>query len=525
MPTLVLALALLFLQTPKASLEGMVLNRASGQPIAGARVSVYRLVPPATPLHTVVTDGTGRFLFAGLDAGEYSVHADIKGYAIDWLYETFPGAIPGRRVTLKDSQRLQDFQFQLVPEAIVGGRVLGAMGEPVADVEVQLILSRYQLNGRTSYVTGAALRTDDRGEYRFFGLEPGRYYLRVAAPLTTSRGNFSQGISDFIGASYLPTFFPSASSIAEAMLLDVKAGSPMENADVILRKRASTRYRVQGRVTDARGPLPPDGVQYTFHPLRREGITGARFSRTAPDGTFEIPDLDPGTYVIQAQIQAPVARPQPGEPRPMFPTVYAFATVDVVSVDVTGVTLTFQTIPLAGKVRMDQGELPAGLQVRLAGTMINSPPPATVGPDGSVAFVNVSPGAEYDVVVSGLPPDMYLKEASFGTVDLRYERLRVTEGPQRPILIEIGTNGRSLDGAAAVEARIALVPNDRARRDLYRFATVGADGKYSLRAIVPGDYKLFVFGRDTEPYAVFDPAFLQTHEQNGTVVGVENTRR
>jgi hypothetical protein len=519
MPTLVLAIALLFLQTPKASIEGVVLNRVSGQPIAGARVSVYPLVPLATPLHSVVTDDTGRFLFAGLDAGEYSVHADIKGYAVDWLYENLPGAIPGRRVTLKDGQRLQDFQYQLVPEAIIGGRVLGAMGEPVADVEAQLILSRYQLNGRRSYVTGAALRTNDRGEYRFYGLEPGRYYLRVAAPLTTSGGNFSQGISDFIGANYLPTFFPSATSIADATLLDVRAGSPMENADVILRKRASTRYRVQGRVTDARGPLPPDGVQYTFHPLRREGITGARFSRTAPDGTFEIPDLDPGTYVIQAQIQAPVARPQPGEPRPMFPTLYAFATVDVVSADLTGVTLTFQTIPLTAKVRMEgQGEMPTGLQVRLTGTMINSPPPATVGPDGSVAFVNVSPGAEYDVVVSGLPPDMYLKEASFGTVDLRIERLRVTEGPQRPILIEIGTNGQSLDGAAADGARIALVPTDRARRDLYRFATAGIDGKYSLRAIVPGDYKLFVFGRDTEAYAAFDAEFLQTHEQNASVV-------
>jgi hypothetical protein len=293
----------------------------------------------------------------------------------------------------------------------------------------------------------------------------------------------------------------------------------MENVDVILRKRASTRYRVQGRVTDARGPLPPNGVQYTFHPLRREGITGARFSRTAPDGTFEIPDLDPGTYVIQAQIQAPVARPQPGEPRPMFPTLYAFATVDVVSADVSGVTVTFQTIPLTGTVRMEgQGAIPAGLQVRLTANMMNSPPPATVGADGSVAFVNVSPGAEYDVVVSGLPPDMYLKEVSFGPVDLRFERLRVTEGPQSPILIEIGTNGGSRDGVAAAGARIALVPNDRVRRDLYRFATAAADGNYSLRGIVPGDYKLFVFGRDTEPYAVFDPAFLQTHERDGRTV-------
>jgi hypothetical protein len=110
------------------------------------------------------------------------------------------------------------------------------------------------------------------------------------------------------------------------------------------------------------------------------------------------------------------------------------------------------------------------------------------------------------------------KEASFGTVDLRVERLRVTEGPQSPVLLEIGTNGGSRDGSAAVGARIALVPADRVRRDLYRFATAGADGKYLLRGIVPGDYKLFVFGRDTEPYAAFDPAFLQTQEQNGIAV-------
>jgi len=70
-------------------------------------------------------------------------------------------------------------------------------------------------------------------------------------------------------------------------------------------------------------------------------------------------------------------------------------------------------------------------------------------------------------------------------------------------------------------AKIALVPDDRVRRDLFRFATADADGHYSLRGVVPGDYKLFAFESSAEPYEAFDAKFLQSRESRGTVIHVQ----
>jgi protocatechuate 3,4-dioxygenase beta subunit len=532
MPALVLAIALLFLQTPKASIEGLVLRDGSNEPIAGIRVTLYPFVPNPTPLGTVTTDSAGRFAFTGLAAGDYSVSADTNGYALEYWLAEVSGSIPGKRVALKDGEGVKDLRFQLIPEGIISGRVLGTAGEPLVDVELQLVIGQYRPSGRKSYANYAAVRTNDRGEYRFYGLRPGHFYLRAAAPLITASGTAeprARGVGDEVGTKYTATFFPNAISVLEASIVEVKAGIALDKMDFVMRERPTARFRIEGRMVDSRGPLPPNGIQYTFYSLPGEGRTGFTMSRTAPDGTFEIADIDPGTWLIEASIQAPAGPPpQPGQPRPvaMFPTLYAYATVIVAASDVSGVFLTLNPVSLSGRLQVDQGQLPPGLQVRLNKVVPgNSPAPAVVAPDGSFSFVNVSPGADYDLAFNGLLPDMYLKAATFGPADLRYQRLRVADGPQSPILIEIGTDGGSLDGAASAGARIALVPTDRVRRDLYRFATAGADGKYSLRGIVPGDYKLFTFASDAEPYAAFDPAFLATHEQKGIDVGVESPQR
>jgi hypothetical protein len=532
MPALVLAIALLLFQTPQSSIEGVVLRNGSNEPIAGIRVTLYPFLPNPTPLRTVTTDSAGRFAFAGLAGGDYSVSADTNGYALESWLPAVSGSTPGRRVTLKDGEGVKDLRFQLTPEGMITGRVLGTGGEPLVDVELQLVIGRHQASGRKSYATYAAVRTNDRGEYRFYGLRPGHFYLRAAAPLITARGTSeprARGVGDEVSTKYTATFFPNAISVLEGSLVEVKAGVALDNMDFVLRERPTARYRIRGRIVDARGALPPDGAQYTFYRLPSEGRTGFSMSRTAPDGTFEIADIEPGAWLIEASMQAPAGPPPPpGQPRPvaMFPTLYAYATVTVAASDVSGVVLTLNPVSLNGRLQVDQGQLPPGLQVRLNKVVPgNSPAPAVVAPDGSFFFLNVSPGADYDLAFNGLLPDMYLKAATFGPVDLRYQPLRVADGPQSPVVIEIGTNGGSLEGAAAVGSRVALVPNDRLRRDLYRFATAGADGKYSLRGIVPGDYKLFTFTSETEPYAAFDPAFLQTHERNGTAVGVENTRR
>ena len=77
-------------------------------------------------------------------------------------------------------------------------------------------------------------------------------------------------------------------------------------------------------------------------------------------------------------------------------------------------------------------------------------------------------------------------------------------------------SGQSLQGAQAV-----LVPiGQPARRDLYKVAKTDADGRFDIRGIVPGDYKLFAW-EDLPRFAYFDPGFLREYEALGTNLHIE----
>jgi hypothetical protein len=266
-------------------------------------------------------------------------------------------------------------------------------------------------------------------------------------------------------------------------------------------------------------------MQYSFYAASSEAVTSRRINTAAADGTFEIADIEPGTYVIQAQMQSPVIRPAPGESVPLFPTVYAVATVDVVDSDVTGVLLRLRTATLVGKVHLEnQADVPATLQVQLKITNGNSPAPAVVKNDGTFEISRVSTGVPYSLSVLGLPPDMYLKEARMGTSDVRNQPLKISEASS-VLNIEIGTNGGSIagivrrpDGRAAGGAKLTLLPRDRDRRDLFRFATSGEDGQFVFRGIPPGEYKVFAFDSTTENFAAFNEGWIRSYEQKGILL-------
>jgi hypothetical protein len=68
-----------------------------------------------------------------------------------------------------------------------------------------------------------------------------------------------------------------------------------------------------------------------------------------------------------------------------------------------------------------------------------------------------------------------------------------------------------------------LVPErDRQRADLYKTAASDAAGRFVLRSIPPGDYR--VFGWEAlESYAYFDPELLRRVEAQGIPVRVSES--
>jgi Polysaccharide lyase family 4, domain II len=79
---------------------------------------------------------------------------------------------------------------------------------------------------------------------------------------------------------------------------------------------------------------------------------------------------------------------------------------------------------------------------------------------------------------------------------------------------------------AAPGATVVLVPEPklRDRQDAYKTATSDQNGRFSLKNIGPGDYKLFAW-EDIEPGIYMDADFLRPVEDRGHSIGIHEGSR
>src|SRR5262249_37408389 len=160
---------------------------------------------------------------------------------------------------------LNNVVFRLIRTASVSGAIVSA-GGPIEGIQVSLMERVYDAGGRPRLVsaeayvsagpglvrnTGSA-RTNDRGEYRLYGIKPGRYYLVVQAPQTPDtrqRTTDVPGLRTFeLLRKFETTFYPGAPDLANASAIDLQSGADLSGINVVVREQQT--YRVRGRVID-----------------------------------------------------------------------------------------------------------------------------------------------------------------------------------------------------------------------------------------------------------------------------------
>lgn len=111
------------------SIEGRIVDKASGAGVAGVEVAVRREGSGRSLHAATASTGSGDFRVAGLPAGEFSIRLkNLRGYA---------GSDPEFAVVgLRTGLRTSGVQFSLFRGATVRGRVLTAAGEPVAGARI-----------------------------------------------------------------------------------------------------------------------------------------------------------------------------------------------------------------------------------------------------------------------------------------------------------------------------------------------------------------------------------------------------
>jgi len=475
-------------QTPPAApqkclLEGKVLNSVTGEPLRKAHVTLVNLT--RTSSTHAVTGEAGGFSFADLEAGSYILSAQRSGFGAE---KNGLGSVV--RLSLAAGEEKHDIVFRLTPLGAIAGRILDEDGDPI-QVRVSALAYEYTRSGRQLVERGGG-STNDLGEYRIFGLQPGRYYLRA-------------GGEDRAEEAYASAYYPATSDPAAAAALELNAGGQLRGIDMTLHAT---------RVTSVRGRaiMPPgcNDLEVGWTTVAAHGSSSHRTGVREQDGKFDLPGIPPGPFFLTAQCTA-------GDQR-----YSARVPLQSGGGDLDGIELRLlPPIELAGQIRIE-GQTTA----RLSQIRVDLEPKSRsaaerdhpVRQDGSFTFRNLEPDI-YEVVLTA-PDDLYQKTVRMGDREVSQAGIDLTAGAAGKLLIVLSANGGEIEGAVenddgqpAASAQVIMVPADAQRPKMFaKFADTSLSGRFRMRGIAPGDYKLYAWDHVDTNAALYDPDFLRPYE-------------
>jgi hypothetical protein len=143
--------------------------------------------------------------------------------------------------------------------------------------------------------------------------------------------------------------------------------------------------------------------------------------------------------------------------------------------------------------------------------------------DGKFAIPSAAEG-NYEVVVKGLPAGGYISDVRQGDTSVPADGISVRDIPPRAFQVLVSTDGGSVEGVAvdanktpAGGATVVLAPEDRRFWSIVKIVTAGADGKYVIRGVRPGTYKLLSITLPVPPNGVTADAFLRYESKSVSV--------
>lgn len=287
---------------------GRVLAADTSRPVSRAAVRLVRANERAD-LQTTTTDDEGRFVLEPVPAGTYSVFAIKPGTFAETAFGQSNPDAPVRLITVKAGDTVQ-IEIALLRGAVVSGRIFDQTGEPLALAVVNLAPTEGPAMPRQPFELGLVATTNDRGEYRLFGVRAGEYLLSAHAPRLRADPR-----------QYAAIYYPGVSDIAAAARIQLSPGQEIGGADFTL--RLVSTVTVSGLATGPDGqPMPsgsiavylagPDGrmlprALQTRAMAGYDGLSGV--GSIKPDGTFRI-DVIPNHYIIRGRYDSRAVPPE-----------------------------------------------------------------------------------------------------------------------------------------------------------------------------------------------------------------------
>jgi len=508
-------------------IRGRVVRADTGAPLRGAQILLEGQPPLA---RRATTDDDGRYEFTDLPAGRFFLNASQGGY-VTLSYGQRRPLEAGRPVVLGEAQVLSQVDFALPRGGVITGRITDEFGEPVTGAQIRVERFQYGPDGRRQLATFPlglainpfALATNDRGEFRVFGLMPGDYI--VSARLQSVVQSFVPGGTAEGAEGVLPTYFPGTGNVSEAQ--PVRVGIAQE-APAHFTMVPGHNVRVSGTVVHANG-RPAAGMKLNLLSVTATTVGFGNGGVVAADGSFSIGNVPPGDYFVNV-------RPEPGADieTATVPVSVGTESLTGVRISTTAGTTIKGRVEWAGSAGRPASAYEHRLRIR---PIVADGRPALLGvgsfdadQDGTVndddTFVVGGLTGKVIVRTIGLPPEWTLKAVIADGKDitdtaLETDRLatdaefhvvmtdKITDvsgsvtnrGQPVPNYVVVVVPQTPLDGAT-VARRTSLAPSDQ-------------NGSFHVRALPPGRYVAAAV-EGLEQGREWDPQFQKTIRASGT---------
>ena len=472
-----------------ASIRIHVIDSLTKAPIAGAKLTLDG--SKDAPV-VASTDHTGVFTGHLESQGQHLLGARHRGYRM------IGAGLMGKIIDIQLAKP-NEFTVEMLPLAVLAGRVLDQYGDPVRHAIVSTQAKRSSPVGGEQYQSLFADLTDDRGEYRLADVEPGKYYLVIEYSSNDQRlyGLRSRYIWPEFGGMAL---FPDAPDIEHAQQVEARAGETTRLPDA--RLMMSQGVKIAGRVTP-----PPKGR--AFVEVQRDGPSLSRHqsgimnTNIAADGAFSV-DVLPGNYSVRATDSS-------GRMSPI--SKIAARDKDVVNLELP----LGQGYEISGRIVVDGAEHLDFSKVVLH--FLGQP----VKIDAAGTFHDQAVHSEAAYMIQGLPPGWYVKEFRVGGRSIRGRQFQLEVGNTEAVLtvsprggqVEFAAEDHSDADGFMLGAMFLLLPENGAVDVESMLRSEGRDssGRVTIHGVPPGEYRAFALGVSNLAL-LFDPGSLLAKYRN-----------
>jgi len=473
---------------PGATIRGRVTAAAADLPLHRVKITLTGQL--ANPV-TAVTDIKGVFELTDVPPGSYRITATRAGYLTIEYGQRRPGET-GRTLDVESGEIRRGVDIALFRGGVLAGRIADEQGDPAPDVRVEAVELRY-IRGRRVAVAARITATNDAGEYRLSGLQPGSYQVRAS---TTEVWEGDDGKNTYV---YALTYFPGVTSAEGPQSTSLSVGQEVSGLD--FRLLAGRAAKITGILEDARGePLAGQVVNLsritrtTGGDLMSSGFGGT--GRTDAHGAFEFTKLAPGEFIVYSS----------------GPTDRTSLPVTVNNDEVRDVVLTPRPPSgVSGSIATDEGGVPPIPVSRLRVIPVGADPASVLPmwaapreqpprPDWSFRIADVD--GPYLFRVTGLPDEWMVKSVIAGGRDITDAPFTITRGGPDVAGVQIvlsrrtaRVNGEVIDraGAPAPDATVIVFGENPSTWGLAsRFIKIARPddrGRFSVAGLPPGIYR------------------------------------